>query len=102
MRAFGRCSGGETAVPRDPAAVRAHWGSGEIVEEATYLGRYHEPAVQLLEFEDGSLDIRFCCYDHQGRFQRSPLMLGEDEIAGLRRAIDRTPRLRALLRRMVR
>ncbi len=86
------------AVPR-PFAL--HWGSGRIVEEATYAGEHHEPSIQLLEFDDGSLEVRFCYYDHAGRFQRSPLIVSNDEIAGLRKALAKTPRLRSLLREMV-
>lgn len=87
------------AVPR-PFSL--HWGRGYIVEEATYSGRYHEPSLQLLEFEDGSFSVRFCYYDHAGRFQRSPLILGEDEVEGLRqRLATAAPRLQALLRRLV-
>ncbi len=91
----------ETArtVPR-PFAL--HWGSGRIVEEATYSGRHHEPALQLLEFEDGSLSLRFCYYDHAGRFQRSPLIVSNEEVAGLRSALAGAPRLRSLLGEMVR
>ncbi len=36
-----------------------------------------------------------------GRFQRGPMMLGEDEIAALRDALRKTPKLRAMLRRLV-
>ena len=82
-----------------------HWGSGQITEEASFLGEYHEPCVQLLEYTEGpaagSVSIRFCYYSHDGRFQRSPLMLGEDEIDGLRDALSRTPKLRSLLQRLV-
>jgi hypothetical protein len=78
-----------------------HWGSGNIVEEAAYAGEHHEPTIQLLEYEDGSVSIRFCYYDHAGRFQSSPLMVSGDEIAGLREALRNTPRLSALLREMV-
>ena len=81
-------------VPR-PFAV--HWGKGQIVEEARYQGVYHEPCIQLLEFEDGSLNIRFCYYNHAGRFQRSPLMVGSDTMAGLRESLRGTPRLRSIL-----
>ena len=86
------------AVPRP---FEMHWGKGQIVEEATHVGRYHEPAVQLMKYEDGSVSVRFCYYDHAGRFQRSPLMLGRDEIAGLRRSLAKTPRLRAHLKKLV-
>jgi hypothetical protein len=53
-----------------------------------------------MEFDDGSLSIRFCHYSHDGRFQRSPLIVGESEIDGLREALDNTPRLKELLIRL--
>ncbi len=86
------------SVPR-PFAL--HWGSGHIVEEATYAGQHHEPSLQLLEFDAGYLSVRFCYYDHAGRFQRSPLIVSKDEVAGLKKALAGAPRLRALLREMV-
>ena len=33
------------AVPRE---FNFHWGSGQIIEEAAYVGQYAEPAIQLL------------------------------------------------------
>jgi len=84
-----------------PRPFALHWGSGQISEEATYTGEHHEPSIQLLEFDDGSLQVRFCYYDHAGRFQRSPLVVSNDEIAGLKKALAGTPRLRSLLREMV-
>jgi hypothetical protein len=77
------------------------WGKGDIIEEATAVGAHHEPAIQLLRYEDGSLSIRFSHYDHRGRFQRSPLMISSGTIAGLRRSLAETPRLRALLGRLM-
>jgi hypothetical protein len=77
------------------------WGSGDIIEEATAIGDYHEPAIQLLRYEDGSLSIRFSHYDHRGRFQRSPLMISTHTIGALRRSLATTPRLRALLAKLV-
>ena len=85
-------------VPR-PFAMP--WGRGEIIEEATAVGEHHEPAIQLLRYEDGSLSIRFSHYDHRGRFQRSPLMISSDTIAGLRRSLATTPRLRGLLAKLI-
>jgi hypothetical protein len=84
-----------------PRPFTLHWGRGHIVEEVACSGLYHEPAIQLLQFEDGRLQIRFCYYDHEGRFQRSPLIVGEEELAGLRAALAKAPRLRSLLRRQV-
>jgi hypothetical protein len=74
------------------------------VEEAAYEGQYTEPAIQLLEYEggDGVCGIRFCYYNHEGRFQRSPMMIdSEDSLDGLRAALQETPRLREMLRRLV-
>ena len=88
-----------------PRPFEMHWGAGQIVEEATYSGLHHEPAIQLMEYTEGeaagSLSLRFCFYDHRGRFQRSPLILGDDEIDGLRKALETTPHLLALLKRLV-
>lgn len=89
------------AVPRP---FEFHWGRGQIVEEAAYEGKYVEPAIQLLEYEggEGACGIRFCYYSHDGRFQRSPMMIdGDDSLEGLRAALKETPRLRELLRRLV-
>jgi hypothetical protein len=77
------------------------WGSGVIIEEASYSGEYHEPSVQLLEYDDGSQSIRFCYYNHSGRFQRNPLMMRKSELKRLKAALKRTPKLRRLLRSLV-
>jgi hypothetical protein len=81
------------------------WGEGEITEEAAYSGQHHESAIQLLEYDDehheGGWSIRFAFYNLQGRFQRTPLLIGEDEIEGLRAALKKTPQLRKLLQRLV-
>ena len=94
-----------TATRKLPRPFEMHWGSGEIVEEASYEGEYHEPTIQLMVYTDGeaagSFSVRFCTYNHAGRFQRSPLMLSEEDIDGLRAALQETPRLRDILRRLV-
>ena len=84
-----------------PRSFNLHWGRGQIVEEASHVGEHHRPAMQLLEFEDGSLSIRFCYYNHAGMFQRSPLILGPDDVSGLRDSLAETPRLRSLLAELV-
>jgi hypothetical protein len=89
-----------------PRPFAYHWGSGQITEEAAYSGQYHEAAIQLLEYDKdgehaGEWSVRFCYYSPSGRFQRSPLTVGKDEIAGLRAALRRTPKLRKLLQRLV-
>lgn len=84
-----------------PRPFSFHWGGGQIVEEATFAGEWSEPTIQLLEYEDGSLTIRFCSYNHRGMFQRNPMMMGQDELAGLRDSLNDCPRLTKLLKRMV-
>jgi hypothetical protein len=88
-------------VPRE---FNFHWGGGQIIEEAAYTGTYAEPAIQLLEYAShpGSYGIRFCYYSLEGRFQRSPMMIdGDDSLEGLRAALEETPRLRELLKKLV-
>lgn len=88
-----------------PRPFAMHWGSGEIVEEASAIGEWHEPCIQLLRYTAGEaagqVSIRFCTYNLEGRFQRSPLMLSEEDIGGLSAALRQSPALHALLRRLV-
>ena len=87
-----------------PRSFEFHWGRGQIIEEASYVGTYTEPAIQLLEYEGhpGAYGIRFCYYSLEGRFQRSPMMLdGTDSFEGMRAALQETPQLRALLKKLV-
>ena len=88
-----------------PRPFEMHWGSGEIIEEAVATGEWHEPAIQLLEYTEGdaagTITLRFCSYNLEGRFQRSPLMLDTAELDGLRQALKSTPRLQEILRRLV-
>ena len=88
-----------------PRPFEMHWGKGDIVEEATYEGEYHEPTIQLMAWREGetagSVSLRFCTYNHRGMFQRSPLMMSEADIEGLRKALKSTPALLAVLKRLV-
>jgi len=88
-----------------PRPFTMHWGAGMITEEARFVGEHHVPAIQLMEYTDGdaagSWTIRFCSFNHRGAFQRSPLILGEPEIEGMREALKKTPQLREILRRLV-
>jgi hypothetical protein len=72
-----------------------HWGSGVVAEEVKAMSRYHGPAIQLLEFREGeaagALQIRFCYYDYQGRFQRSPLIVDEENLAALAPGAEKRP-----------
>ena len=93
----------EKAKPARSFAL--HWGKGVIEEEIQIAGEYHRPTIQLLKFTEGQAagtrEIRFCYYDHRGRFQRSPLIIDEKDIPALRKAIDGAPKLKKLLTRLV-
>ncbi len=91
-------------TPEKPKTFALHWGSGVIVEEAQIVTAHHRPTIQLLEFTEGAAagtqEIRFCHYDHHGRFQRSPLIIDARDLAALRRALEATPRLKRLLAKL--
>lgn len=78
-----------------------HWGSGVIEEEAQCATPYHRPTIQLLKFTEGeakgSYALRFCHYDHRGRFQRAPLIIDAADLSNLKAALRATPKLRKLL-----
>jgi hypothetical protein len=65
-----------------------HWGSGVVSEEVQIITPYHLPTIQLLTFMDGSAagseEIRFCVYDHRGRFQRMPCIIDPNDLPRLR------------------
>ena len=95
-------------APAEPAKQRTfalHWGSGVIEEEAIAVDQYHRTAIQLLKFTagpaTGSYEIRFCYYDPRGRFQRSPLVVDDEIIPELAKALKTTPKLRGMLKKLV-
>ena len=49
----------------------------------------------------GQTAIRFVAYDEEGRIEQRPLIVNEREVTALRKEIARSPRLKALLRRLV-
>lgn len=93
------------ASERTQKTFSLHWGSGVVEEEAQIETAYHVPTIQLLKFTDGkakgSYEIRFCTYDHSGRFQRMPLIVDAWDLAPLRKALKSTPKLRKLLTQLV-
>ncbi|MEJ2131869.1 MAG: hypothetical protein P8Y95_09685 [Gammaproteobacteria bacterium] len=82
-----------------------HWGSGVVEEEAMISTDYHQPCIQLLKFTEGEAkgkyEIRFCFYDHRGRFQRSPMIIDESNLGEMRAALSATPKLKRMLKRLV-
>ena len=83
-----------------PRPFEFHWGKGMVVEEASTETRYNEPTIQLLEYEDGALSVRFCYY-RGPRFGRGVLMMDQESLSEMREALAETPRLRELMRQMV-
>ena len=82
-----------------------HWGSGVVAEEARFESEWHDPAIQLLSYDEGEmaggLAVRCCFFNKKGRFQRSPLLIGEGDLEEMRVALEQMPRLRELLRKLV-
>ena len=82
-----------------------HWGSGVVAEEAQTEGPHHVPTIQLLRYTEGEaaggISIRFCHYSQRGAFSRLPLIMSPEEIDGMREALEETPELLRLLRRLV-
>ena len=81
------------------------WGSGYVAEQAQVEGPHHLPTLQLLKYTEGEaageVSVRFCHYGHNGRFQRSPLLMSPDEIDAMGEALKQTPEMRELLSRLV-
>ena len=90
---------------RVPRAFQLPWGSGQILEEAAIEGGLHEPSLELLHYEKGErkgqLAIRFAAYSPEGELERRSLIVNERELARLKREVDRSPRLKALLKKLV-
>ena len=87
-----------------PRPFKFPWGGGQIIEEVSCESEYHEPCIQLLEYDgdhEGHVSIRFCSYNQRGGFNRNPLMVGPDEIKKLRKALKDAPQLRKLLKELV-
>ncbi len=89
------------ATPRDiPRLFTFEWGKGQVVEETSVkvkLGQHSwEPTIQLLRYEDGTENLRFCVF-HGKRFSRMPLIISPDELAALMAEASKNPHIKALL-----
>jgi len=93
------------ATPVKQRTFALHWGSGVIEEEAIAEDQYHRTSIQLLKFTEGPIagqrEVRFCYYHPRGRFQRSPLVVDEEIIAALSKALKAKPRLRGMLKKLI-
>ena len=80
-----------------PRPFKFYFGQGQIVEEISCQSRWHQPTIQLLEWDDGGLSLRFCSYTHDGRFQRNPLVVSASDLATLAAKASPDGRLKPLL-----
>jgi len=82
-----------------PRPFKMPWGNGMVVEEASITSKYHEPTVQLLQFDNGEKAIRFCSYN-KGRFSRVPLMIDEKDLRKFGSAIKKEKEISKLISRL--
>jgi hypothetical protein len=77
------------------------WGEATVVEEVTVEqsaeGKSFTTLVQLLEGERGESLVRFS-YSTGGQARRGPVTLRPADVARLRKALVKAPRLSAALR----
>jgi len=83
-----------------PRPFELHWGKGVIAEEASVKTPFHEPTIQLLAFDDGSKSLRFCAY-HGSSFARMPLIISDEHVDALGKAVKKSPQIRRLLKKLV-
>lgn len=84
-----------------PRPFQLPWGRGQITEEISVIHDHWAPTIQLLEYEDGQVGVRFCNYSPQGRFQRQASIWTEEDFGAFGRELSQTPKLKELLGRMV-
>ena len=82
-----------------PRPFKLSFGSGMIIEEVSITSKYHEPTIQLLKFDNGKKVIRFCYYN-KGRFNRSPLMIDEKDLAKLGKMIKKEKDISKLISKL--
>ena len=83
-----------------PRPFKLPWGKGMVVEEVSVAHEHWQPTMQLLEYEDGSVGVRFCFYSPSGRFRRSPAIWMEEDFDAFAEVLEEAPRLQALVQRM--
>lgn len=95
----------EATQRKIPRPFNFHWGGGYVIEEVSIKcridGNSWEPTIQLLEYDDGTQQLRFCVYDG-GRFNRMPLIIGSEEIGALARQVKKSRRIKNLLGKLAR
>ncbi|MBS2013693.1 MAG: hypothetical protein JST00_12440 [Deltaproteobacteria bacterium] len=76
------------------------WGEAKVVESVSFEqrggGRAFATRVELLEGEGGECLVRFS-YSTDGVARRGPVTLRRGDLATLKKALRKAPRLRAML-----
>ena len=85
---------------RLPRKFEFHFGKGLITEEVSIKCPYHEPTIQLLEFESGEKALRFCVY-HGNRFSRVPLIIEGKYLKRLKKEINKTKTIKGIMKDLV-
>ena len=83
-----------------PRRFEFQWGGGWVTEEASVRTPYHEPTIQLLEYESGEKAVRFCGYEG-ARMGRYPLVISEGFLEQLGKQVKKNPKLHRLLKKIV-
>ncbi len=82
-----------------PRPFKMPFGNGMVVKEVSITSQYHEPTVQLLQFDNGNRVIRFCSYN-KGRFSRAPLMIDEKDLRKFGSAIKKEKEIYKFISRL--
>ncbi len=85
---------------RVPRPFKLPWGKGQVVEEVSVEHEHWHPTIQLLEYGDGSVGVRFFFYSPTGQFRRSPPIWMEEDFDAFAGLLENAPRLRSLVQRM--
>ena len=82
-----------------PLFFKMPCGYAMVIDVYSISSQYHEPTIQLLEFDNGDKLLRFCSYSH-GRFSRSPLMIDEKDLRRLGKAIVKGKEIRKFVSKL--
>ena len=88
------------SVRRVPRKFEFHWGKGIVKEEVSVLTPYHEPTIQLLQYDTGERALRFCVY-HGRQFSRVPMIIDEQTLGRLGAEVRKNRSLHRLLKKLV-
>ncbi len=87
-----------------PRPFSFEWAHGQVVDEASVkckLGIHiWEPTIQLLHYDDGTENLRFCVF-HGKRFSRMPLLINPDELEALMKVASEHPKIKTILKKSV-